>query len=200
MIGGLWLTLIDTAGQEPAHDAIASVAQRQRIDQVSQADLVVWCVPPDASYDASADRQHSQLLVIHTKSDLVDPSASLSPIHEPNARVSPPLPLSRSPPLLVSAQTGAGLTDLGTAIVSRLSDPAAKDRNLLGTTAARCRDSLHGAAGALDRALAIARQQSDAELLAIELREALDEFGKMVGAVYTDDILDRIFSRFCIGK
>jgi tRNA modification GTPase len=38
------------------------------------------------------------------------------------------------------------------------------------------------------------------ELLALELRTALDELGAMVGAVYTEDLLDRIFSRFCIGK
>ena len=36
--------------------------------------------------------------------------------------------------------------------------------------------------------------------LALELRAALDELGALVGAVYTDDLLDRIFSRFCIGK
>ena len=39
-----------------------------------------------------------------------------------------------------------------------------------------------------------------AELLALELRLALDQLGEMVGAIYTDDLLDRIFSRFCIGK
>jgi tRNA modification GTPase len=38
------------------------------------------------------------------------------------------------------------------------------------------------------------------ELIALELRLALDELGKVAGAVYTDDILDRVFSRFCIGK
>jgi tRNA modification GTPase len=38
------------------------------------------------------------------------------------------------------------------------------------------------------------------ELLALELRGALEALGQMVGAVYTDDLLDRIFSRFCIGK
>jgi tRNA modification GTPase len=38
------------------------------------------------------------------------------------------------------------------------------------------------------------------ELLAAELRLALDQVGEMTGAVYTDDLLDRIFSRFCIGK
>ena len=38
------------------------------------------------------------------------------------------------------------------------------------------------------------------EVLALELRSALEELGAIVGAVYTDDLLDRIFSRFCIGK
>ena len=38
------------------------------------------------------------------------------------------------------------------------------------------------------------------ELLAVEIREAVDHLGRILGSVYTDDILDRIFSRFCIGK
>ena len=38
------------------------------------------------------------------------------------------------------------------------------------------------------------------EILALELRETLEQLGEMVGAVYTEDLLDRIFSRFCIGK
>ena len=42
--------------------------------------------------------------------------------------------------------------------------------------------------------------EEPAVLLALELRGALDQLGEMVGAVYTDDLLDRIFSRFCIGK
>ena len=42
--------------------------------------------------------------------------------------------------------------------------------------------------------------EEPAEILALELRGALDQLGEMVGAVYTDDLLDRVFSRFCIGK
>jgi tRNA modification GTPase len=54
--------------------------------------------------------------------------------------------------------------------------------------------------GHLRRAHALALEQDPAELLALEVRGALDQLGEMVGAVYTDDLLDRIFSRFCIGK
>ena len=52
----------------------------------------------------------------------------------------------------------------------------------------------------LRRAHAIVLYNDPPELLALELRGALEQLGEMVGAVYTDDLLDRIFSHFCIGK
>jgi tRNA modification GTPase len=52
----------------------------------------------------------------------------------------------------------------------------------------------------LRRAHAVVLYEDPPEILALELRGALDQLGAMVGAVYTDDLLDRVFSRFCIGK
>ncbi len=66
-------------------------------------------------------------------------------------------------------------------------------------TAERCAESLRAAQTALARAQA-ENTAGHEELVAAELRHALAELGKVVGAVYTDDILDRVFSRFCIGK
>jgi tRNA modification GTPase len=56
------------------------------------------------------------------------------------------------------------------------------------------------AAEGLARARQIAESGLGEELVAAEIRLALEKLGKVVGAVYTDDILDRVFSRFCIGK
>jgi tRNA modification GTPase len=56
------------------------------------------------------------------------------------------------------------------------------------------------AVAALARAREIAAAQGGDELIAAEMRTALSEIGKVVGTVYTDDLLDRIFSSFCIGK
>jgi len=61
-------------------------------------------------------------------------------------------------------------------------------------------ESLRLAAESLARAVEVARSRGGEELVAAEVRIALNELGQVVGAVYTDDILDRIFSRFCIGK
>ena len=57
-----------------------------------------------------------------------------------------------------------------------------------------------GAKVALVSASQTLRDGGGEELVALDLRLALDELGKVVGAVVTDDILDRIFQRFCIGK
>lgn len=171
--------LIDTAGEQPASDAVMHEAQRRRGESIEQADLVVFCQAADVPQIAEAPRTSVPALFVTTKADL----------------------LSAVPDnVSVSAVSGIGLDELRTEIARRLSTSAADEFSVLNTTAARCEDSLCSAIAALDRALPVARREGDQELLAIEIREALDELGKIVGAVYADDLLDRIFSKFCIGK
>jgi tRNA modification GTPase len=64
----------------------------------------------------------------------------------------------------------------------------------------RCAESLERACEAISRAAQANDAAAGDELVAAEVRLALEELGKTVGAVYTEDLLDRIFSRFCIGK
>jgi tRNA modification GTPase len=70
----------------------------------------------------------------------------------------------------------------------------------ISSTAARCEESLRLAAESLERGIEVLSVAGGEELIAAELRLALHELGRVAGTVYTDDILDRIFSRFCIGK
>jgi tRNA modification GTPase len=183
---GLAATLIDTAGLDGTAGGIGLEAQTQRRRQTETADLVIWCQPADQTItqppDGCLPAADNRVLRVLTKCDLADRST--------RGRQAP----------AVCALSGEGVLELAVAIAARLSQPAAGARQLVGTTAARSRDSLVEAQAALDRALGIARHEKDQELLAIEVRTALDELGKIAGAVYTDDILDRIFSRFCIGK
>ena len=185
-LDGLLVELVDTAGEKPAADGIEHEAQKRRQEQIERADLVIWCQAADQpAVPLSAERGitgQARLLAILTKGDLLAA-----------ADVRPEM-------LAVSAHSGAGLPELISAIVARLSSSAGDERQLLGTTAARSFDALQKASLSLERALTIARKESDQELLAIEVRDALDELGAIAGEVYTDDILDRIFSRFCIGK
>ena len=67
-------------------------------------------------------------------------------------------------------------------------------------TAARCRGTLELAAEAIESAIALTVNEEGHEFVAAELRTAVQCLGEVTGAVYTDDILDRVFGRFCIGK
>ena len=72
--------------------------------------------------------------------------------------------------------------------------------DVVASTAARCHQSLDRAGESLQIARDLSQSKSGEEFIAAEIRMALDELGKVVGAVYTDDVLERIFSRFCVGK
>lgn len=103
--------------------------------------------------------------------------------------------------LAVSALSGAGLAALKGAIVQRLKAGAGGQGEVQMTLNARHRTALAGARGALvsarDRAGAVRGQP---ELVAADLRMALDGLGEISGTISPDDVLGRIFSRFCIGK
>ena len=99
-----------------------------------------------------------------------------------------------------SSVTGEGLEQLRQAIYQRLTRPAQYATAVVPDTLLRCRQSLRLASASIERARELTHQGQGEELVSSELRVALDELATVVGAVYTDDLLDRIFSRFCIGK
>lgn len=94
----------------------------------------------------------------------------------------------------------SGLDELGQAIATELALERSSARQMLGSTVARGRQSLTEARDALERLLAADELGFGDDVLAAELRQALDGLAAVLGVVYTDDVLDVIFSRFCIGK
>src|SRR5690606_20958083 len=108
-------------------------------------------------------------------------------------------PLPPAPPAIAtSTVTGEGIAALRERIRAEVA--AGSVGEVVAGTAARCRESLHRAAECFHRALVLLDAAAGEELIAAEIRLALEELGKVTGTVYTDDVLDRIFSRFCIGK
>lgn len=188
------IQLIDTAGMESGEHEISVSAQQFRAQQVTQADLVVWCTAADLKPEwEDIDRlQREQLSesqnVLHvlTKSDLFPAPPARHPAQDCEVQLSVP--------------TGDGLERLQDLILARLAEYRRGSKLLIGSTASRCRESLRSAGLSLQAAEEAASLRLGEELVAIEIREALQHLGQIVGQVYTDDILDRIFSKFCIGK
>lgn len=190
---GLPIELVDTAGWEETADAILQAALELRANQLHRADLILHCQPASdfmstaspPSLDNSARAKQPRSLLVITRLD------------EPPSVTSTPLPIEH---VLVSAVTGAGLDRLKSQAARLLGDNGAGESHIVGSSAARCRDSLQQAIAALTRAAELAHSGGGEEFLATDVREALEELGRITGALYTDDILDRIFSKFCIGK
>jgi tRNA modification GTPase len=99
--------------------------------------------------------------------------------------------------LATSSVSGFGLGLLRSILAERV---ATRSEPPLAPSLSRCRHHVEACLAGLRRAHTLVLEQMPPELLALELRAALDQLGEMVGAVYTEDLLDRVFSRFCIGK
>lgn len=188
-IGEQRIQMIDTAGveQAAADSPVAAAAQTLGHGQHERADLQLLCI--DSSQPLSTwsreqlTRDHAiARIIVWTKCDEATNFASAA-----------------SPALFTSAKTGQGLDGLRAAIVAALQQPASETL-VVPSTAIRASASLHAAAAALTTATELAANNASEEWIAAELRLALDELGQILGTVYTDDILDRVFSRFCIGK
>jgi tRNA modification GTPase len=187
---GLPIKLVDTAGWHDADAAIDRQAQTLRNEQFEQADLIVWCTAIDCDADnrtidvqlkSCLKEQGTTVLEATTKSDRAANRGAVDS-------------------LSVSAHSGHNLDALIDAVVAAFERPQTGERQMLGSTASRCRDSLEHAIGSLISARQAAECGEGQEIISIEIRAALDALGTILGTVYTDDILDRIFSRFCIGK
>ncbi|MEW4489690.1 tRNA modification GTPase [Thalassoglobus sp. JC818] len=184
-------TLIDTAGWEIGRNAIEEQAGDQRADQYRRANLVVWCEAVDLTDQDMATNSELleevsesgvSVLKVKTKADLL-PSDAVSADGE----------------LAVSSSKNLHLEELLKRISHQLST-SSEEVELLASTSARCRESLSRAVESLERTRDMMASEAGDELISMELRESLDHLGRIVGVVYTDDILDRVFSRFCIGK
>ncbi len=214
---------------DSGHPAAASelperAAQQAATEQIRRAQVRLLCLDATRPLDAweqtqLARRDDLHRIVVWTKMDAVlsgvgsDAQAASADLRRPLART-----------VMTSSITGEGLDQLRDELLSAVLDAQAADCEVVAGTAVRCHQSLYHAGQSLRNALDIARhykgtvpfsptvliarcpenwdspQIGGEEFIAAEIRVALEELGKVVGAVYADDVLERIFSRFCVGK
>ncbi|MGF1620787.1 MAG: tRNA uridine-5-carboxymethylaminomethyl(34) synthesis GTPase MnmE [Rhodomicrobiaceae bacterium] len=182
-LDGYPVVLMDTAGIHEATGEVEQEGIRRALERAKEADLVLWlgdATDPESGPPASLAAAHgARLLDAVNKIDLASDHVAA-----PNA-----LPLS--------VKTGAGLDNL----VARLSEEvrnAADIGESPAITRARHRRELERCAAALTRFLD--GSFSELELRAEDLRGAATALGRLTGRVDVEDILDKIFADFCIGK
>ncbi len=202
IFGNRSFELLDTAGVDDAgiqdKDAIDSLAKEAAVERGNRASLRLLCV------ECPSNKSMAELSAIAAaKSDvLVLTKADIGWRPRPQLEHQFDL-LSKQlnvPVVCTSSVTGNGLESLAKLVLEVLDRDSRSTAAAVGATAERCRESVRLATTAIEAAIEIASQSSGDELVATEIRLALDELGKMVGAIYTEDLLERIFKTFCIGK
>jgi tRNA modification GTPase len=183
---GIPLRLIDTAGIRPTEDNVEKMGIQRTWKEVESADLVLSLADgshPKDEYNHD-DKLPAQTILILNKADL--------PEHPS---------WSGTAALRLSCRTGQGMEKLALTLSEMLNVHAGSWGDDMVAVNARHAHSLGEAARALDAVLPLlAHETWSPELASIELREALDHIGEILGKVDTEDLLGVIFSRFCIGK
>lgn len=192
-LGGLAVRLLDTAGIRHTDDVIEREGISRALEKIPLADLVLFVL--DSARPFTDD---DQLILDAVKGKTT--IAVLNKSDLPSVLEFPP-ELAGVPRVALSAGTGAGIDGLRDVIRSTFLHGAALDsREFVAISRARHRDALASARSALQRFLAGLEEGRELETLAIDLRDALSAVGQVTGETTTDDVLDVIFSSFCIGK
>jgi len=194
-LNGLLVRLSDTAGIRASEDAVEQLSVDRSWRAAAGADLVLLLLdgseplqPEDSALLAKLDRR--PVLLVLTKADL---PPALSAADAKKLRPGAPL-------VSLSARTGQGLEKLE----AQIKELACSGSSLPGPSQVllnlRQRQSLRRAGEALNRAQAALAQKLSDEFVASDLRPALAALGEITGENISSEILELIFSRFCVGK
>jgi tRNA modification GTPase len=201
VIEGLPFRLVDTAGLRASDDRVEQLGIEVSRRYLGAADLILYCEDGDAGRGTGDESEREAFLAsclapvvyVCTKSDLATPTAR------------PPVRLSALPParpsVAVSVVTGEGLAELG----RRLVEVAFGGLVALGdvepvVTRERHRVALQQALQELEHFWAARESDVDAAATATHLRAAAGALDDLIGVVTPEDVLDRVFASFCVGK
>ena len=194
--GGLTYRLIDTAGIRETDDFVERIGIQKAFEQAEKADIIFYLLDATAPEDDLEQRiahlEHSAsqatIFLCINKSDQADASAVISRVEGSNCQV-----------FQIAAKTKDGLSELLSALKESTAWTSHSASQTIVTNA-RHADALRRTSLALDKSIEAVELSIPGDLLAQDLRLALDGLGEITGTISTDDLLANIFSKFCIGK
>lgn len=196
-INGIGFRLIDTAGIREAGDEIESLGIRRTMEKLEQSAIIVYLFDSAGMglEEVSADitqlyREGIPLIVACNKADISQKPMSEWARHlqlPPGAHL-----------IYLSAKVGTGIHELKELLFRLAAGQSSPDDVVVAN--ARHYEALYQAGQALSRVSTALQKGLTGELLAHDLRLALHHLGEITGEVTNEDVLDAIFSRFCIGK
>jgi tRNA modification GTPase len=193
-LAGIPVRLTDTAGLHAAEDPVEKIGVARSRALLGEADLILYLIDGTRGFTGE-DRAFCR-----------DPAAPVITLwNKADAAPLPPPAAGAAQPLGISAKTGAGIPALIAAAAAALEarfggTGGERSGNSPGLGSARQKALIDRAIENLAGALALADRAEPLDLIAPLLREGVDALGELTGEVSTADILETVFSRFCVGK
>ena len=186
-LDGIPVELIDTAGLRHSTDEAETIGIAKTREAMAEADIVLLVLDATALLHPEDEATISTLtnrplIIAINKSDLTANT-----------------PLTHHPTIKTSALTGSGIQELRTAILSHITTAAPTSETALLTNL-RQQQTVSAALAALATALRATANVIPHEMILLDLYESLRALDALTGATTSDDILNLIFSKFCIGK
>ncbi len=199
LMEGILLKLIDTAGFRQTKDPVEALGIRRAQDAMAQADLILLVLAADEPIFAGWLEKIKEIegikripvILIWNKIDNALGQEALEKIKEANPRLSV---------VLASIKEGRGIPQLKKEICRLVEEEKALADSAPGLFNQRQEEALRRANASLQAAIAILKEGGMPDLASIDLKEAWQALGEITGHLAADDVLDRIFSRFCLGK
>jgi tRNA modification GTPase len=197
-LGGLLFTFVDTAGLRETSDEIEQEGVRRTHSHMQAADVVIILIDSSA-VPSREDRElyqriertvspHAVLFYVFNKADMASDGFASAAAD------------LAAPHCTISCKTHEGIAGFKEMLYRMALPQHDTEAGSVTITNLRHKQSLDRATESLDRARTAAAHHASGDLVAIDLREALDELGSIIGLTTPDDILNNIFSKFCIGK
>ena len=195
VLEGVPITLVDTAGIRATQDALEQLGIDRSHQALAAADVAVLVFDLSLGWTADDAALLAQIpddlprLLVGNKADLQPASMAASLSNEVDGT---------TPDVMLSALTGQGEEALIEAVLQTCG--ASEAQGLVVALNQRQQDLAATAAIALARTQEAAEQKLPWDFWTIDLRQAISSLGEITGEEITEAVLDRIFSRFCIGK
>ena len=200
-IGGIMFTIVDTAGLRKSSDIVEIEGMRRTEMEIHESDVLLLVVDScsgivkeDIDIFARVKELNchsSSVILVYNKMD-IGACDTVVPLDDF-------LELDRC---AVSAKTHVGLFELRSSLLKKTSaiTPLNSSERSVAITNVRHRDALEKAKGHVESILRDLRRGVSVEFVAPSLRMAIDNLGEIIGIISAEDVLNRIFSKFCIGK
>ena len=199
VIDGVLFRLTDTAGLRDTVDDVERLGVERTRAAVTGADIVVHVM--DAGVSSSV-REHLERMAVHSEGQHMLPVLNkcdlLPSWPQPAVRAS--LKQGETSVVLVSAKTGEGLEDLRTALSEWILGDASPGTEDICITNERHKACLEQALRSLDGGVASIENGASQEYAAFDIREAASALAEITGEFTSEEVLNHIFARFCIGK